>query len=82
LNIFDDFNHVVALKLKGNSVCGRLAIISVIVIIIVVLCCFNLIDTEEQITLTSGDIYPPPMPIHARHKLRLCAPKFHLTLTS
>jgi hypothetical protein len=27
-------------------------------------------------------IYPPPMPIHARHKLRLCAPKFHLILTS
>jgi hypothetical protein len=23
----------------------------------------------------AGDIYPPPMPIHARHKLRLCAPK-------
>ena len=40
-------------KLKGNSVCGRLAIISVIVIVIVVLYCFNLIDTEEQITLTS-----------------------------
>jgi uncharacterized protein YjbI with pentapeptide repeats len=43
-------------KLKGNSVCGRLAIISVIVIIViivVVLHCFNFIDTEEQITLTS-----------------------------
>ena len=39
-------------KLKGNSVCGRLAIISVIVII-VVLYYFNFIDTEEQITLTS-----------------------------
>ncbi|VVM21488.1 hypothetical protein BSPWISOXPB_8627 [uncultured Gammaproteobacteria bacterium] len=38
-------------KLKGNSVCGRLAIISVIVI--VALYCFNFIDTEEQITLTS-----------------------------
>jgi uncharacterized membrane protein len=89
------------------SVCGRLAIISVIVIIVVVLHCLNFIDTEEQITLTSigsgliaiiglyffykvnrgfaqfaGDIYPPPMPIHARHKLRLCVLKFHLTLTS
>jgi hypothetical protein len=28
----------------------------------------------------AGDIYPPPMPIHARHKLRLCVLKFHLIL--
>jgi uncharacterized protein YjbI with pentapeptide repeats len=43
-------------KLKGNSVCGRLAIIFVIVIIVIIvvaLYCFNFIDTEEQITLTS-----------------------------
>jgi hypothetical protein len=28
----------------------------------------------------AGDIYPPPMPIHARYKSRLCVPKFHLIL--
>jgi hypothetical protein len=28
----------------------------------------------------AGDISPPPVPIHARHKLRLCALKFHLIL--
>jgi hypothetical protein len=30
----------------------------------------------------AGDIYPPPMPIHARHKLRLCAPKKLLNFLS
>jgi hypothetical protein len=75
----------------GNAVYVGLFIISIIVVI--VLHCLNFIDTEK-ITWTSissgliaiiglifaGDISPPPVPIHVRHKLRLCALKFHLIL--
>jgi hypothetical protein len=39
----------------------------------------NLLFKEKERGLYTH-ISPPPVPIHARHKLRLCVPKFHLIL--
>jgi hypothetical protein len=58
-------NAVYVGKLKENAVYVGLFITSIIVVIVLQF---------------AGDIYPPPMPIHARYKSRLCVPKFHLIL--